>query len=316
MRDNLSTVRRARFHGRTAAILLYFCARALALNPSLDISQYAHHAWKNSEGFAKGAIECIAQTPDGYLWLGTQSGILRFDGVRFTPLENFYPNAPANMWVREIVEDRDHTLWIATNDAGLYKLSNGTVTQFSQKNGFPSDQVSCLVYSPKGEMWACTTDGMVRFTATASGLRLARDETGIFARAPIRFAGDVDLSTPARPFRFTFSHALLTAQGNGRAGAPLSTHLTLNAPNLKALGAAGGADIAGRAALDLDIATTDASYRIVAGGTIEAAGQSLFSRIAGPRARLLTSTGEIPNAGDEALESWDAALDSLIRACL
>jgi autotransporter translocation and assembly factor TamB len=58
--------------------------------------------------------------------------------------------------------------------------------------------------------------GMVHFTAMASGLRLARDETGLFARAPIRVAGDVDLSTPARPFRFNFSHALLTAQGNGR----------------------------------------------------------------------------------------------------
>jgi translocation and assembly module TamB len=132
--------------------------------------------------------------------------------------------------------------------------------------------------------------GMVRFDATASGLILASDGTGLFARAPIRIAGDVDLSMPARPFRFTFSHPLLTAQGNGRASEPLSGHLTLNAPNLQSLGAAGGVDIGGRAALDLDIAETAASYRIVAAGSIEAKGQSLFSRIVGPRARFNANT--------------------------
>jgi ligand-binding sensor domain-containing protein len=53
-----------------------------ALNPTLDISQYAHTAWRIRKGFTKGYIDSIAQTPDGYLWLGTELGLLRFDGVR------------------------------------------------------------------------------------------------------------------------------------------------------------------------------------------------------------------------------------------
>ena len=77
--------------GRTQAkacatlILLTCCPCAFALNPSLDISQYAHTAWTIRDGFFKGSITSIAQTPDGYLWLGTQLGLLRFDGVRAVP---------------------------------------------------------------------------------------------------------------------------------------------------------------------------------------------------------------------------------------
>ena len=63
-------------------LLLACASRALALNPSLDVIQYAHTAWKVSEGFAKDVTFAIAQTPDGYLWVGTESGLLRFDGVR------------------------------------------------------------------------------------------------------------------------------------------------------------------------------------------------------------------------------------------
>jgi ligand-binding sensor domain-containing protein len=59
---------------------------AFALDPSLDVSQYAHTSWKTREGFPKAAIYSIAQTPDGYLWLGTEVGVFRFDGVRSIPL--------------------------------------------------------------------------------------------------------------------------------------------------------------------------------------------------------------------------------------
>src|SRR5271166_2208722 len=57
-----------------------------ALDPSLDISQYGHTAWTSRNGFLSGAVYTIAQTPDGYLWLGTQTGLYRFDGVRAVPL--------------------------------------------------------------------------------------------------------------------------------------------------------------------------------------------------------------------------------------
>jgi ligand-binding sensor domain-containing protein len=69
-----------------ALMLLAWGQQAFALNPSLDVSQYAHSAWKIRDGFFKGTIVAIAQTSDGYLWLGSEFGLLRFDGVRFVTL--------------------------------------------------------------------------------------------------------------------------------------------------------------------------------------------------------------------------------------
>jgi ligand-binding sensor domain-containing protein len=55
-----------------AILILLACWRcAYALNPSLDISHYAHTAWRVRDGFFKSSIRFIAQTPDGYLWLAT-----------------------------------------------------------------------------------------------------------------------------------------------------------------------------------------------------------------------------------------------------
>src|SRR6202008_354559 len=85
-----NTHRRGRFgftSGIAFACLLTWGPSASALDPALDVSQYAHTAWKIREGFSKGIINSITQTPDGYLWLGTEFGLLRFHGVKVTPWE-------------------------------------------------------------------------------------------------------------------------------------------------------------------------------------------------------------------------------------
>src|SRR5580658_2637388 len=69
------------------AMLLAWGRGAYALDPALDVSQYAHTSWKIRDGFFKGIIFSIAQTPDGYLWLGTEFGIVRFDGVHAVPFQ-------------------------------------------------------------------------------------------------------------------------------------------------------------------------------------------------------------------------------------
>src|ERR1700758_813335 len=85
----------------------------LALNPSLDVSQYAHTAWTVRDGFSLGTIFAMAQTPDGYLWLGGEFGLFRFDGIHFEawqpPAGQQLPAAPYSLLVT-----RDGTLWIGT----------------------------------------------------------------------------------------------------------------------------------------------------------------------------------------------------------
>ena len=87
---------------------------AFALNPTLDVSQYAHTAWKIRDGFAKGSILSIAQTPDGYLWLGTAFGLSRFDGVRNVPWEPPPNQQLPSTVITRLVAARDGTLWIGT----------------------------------------------------------------------------------------------------------------------------------------------------------------------------------------------------------
>src|SRR5271157_3090157 len=105
-------------------ILLVCCACALALDPSLDVNQYAHTAWKIREGFFKSEINAIAQTSDGYLWLGTDFGLLRFDGARNLPWQ-----PPANQHlppgsIYSLLATRDGTLWIGAK--GLASWKSGT----------------------------------------------------------------------------------------------------------------------------------------------------------------------------------------------
>ena len=113
---------------------LTWCAPAFALNPALDISQYAHTSWKIRDGFTKGTINAIAQTPDGYLWLGTEFGLLRFDGVRSVP---WRPPAGAPLPSEQIfnlLAARDGTLWIGTAK-GLASWKDGVLTRYPELDG-------------------------------------------------------------------------------------------------------------------------------------------------------------------------------------
>src|ERR1700684_67055 len=105
-----------------ALVASLFAPWAAALNPALDISQYAHTSWKLDEGFFKGAIHSIAQTPDGFLWLGTEFGLVRFDGLRTVP-GPIAESLPATQ-IRSLLAGRDGTLWIGTA-RGLVSMKVG-----------------------------------------------------------------------------------------------------------------------------------------------------------------------------------------------
>jgi signal transduction histidine kinase/ligand-binding sensor domain-containing protein len=111
---------------RLATLTLLLSSGALALDPSLDTSQYAHTAWRIRDGFTRGRILAIAQTPDGYLWLGTEFGLFRFDGVRAVPFQPAGEQLPAS-YITTLSVARDGTLWIGTAK-GLASLRDGKLT--------------------------------------------------------------------------------------------------------------------------------------------------------------------------------------------
>jgi signal transduction histidine kinase/ligand-binding sensor domain-containing protein len=123
--------------------------RAFALDPSLDISQYAHTSWKIRDGFVRGAIFAIAQTPDGYLWLGTESGLVRFDGVRAVPWQPPGGERLPGNFVNVLLVARDGTLWIGTHK-GLASWKDGRLRKYPEIAG---PTVNALLEDHEGSVW-------------------------------------------------------------------------------------------------------------------------------------------------------------------
>jgi len=132
------------------ACLLTWCPGASALNPALDVSQYAHTAWKIREGFSKGIINSITQTPDGYLWLGTEFGLLRFDGNKAVSWQPPQGQSLPSTDIRALLTARDGTLWIGTAK-GLASWKDGKLTYYPKLAKFIVER---LLEDRQGTVWA------------------------------------------------------------------------------------------------------------------------------------------------------------------
>jgi signal transduction histidine kinase/ligand-binding sensor domain-containing protein len=132
-----------------AFMLLAWRPYAFALDPALDVSQYAHTSWKIRDGFTKGQIKSIAQTSDGYLWLGTEFGLLRFDGVHNIPWQPPPNQHLPSSDIRSLLASRDGTLWIGTLK-GLASWKDGKLTQFPELAG---RLILKLLEDHEGTLW-------------------------------------------------------------------------------------------------------------------------------------------------------------------
>ena len=114
-----------------AAVTVLAASTAAALDPSLDVSQYAHTSWTVRGGFSLGAVSTMAQTPDGYLWLGSEFGLFHFDGVSFVQWEPPDGEQLPARNISSLLTARDGTLWIGTL-AGLASWHDGRLTRFPE----------------------------------------------------------------------------------------------------------------------------------------------------------------------------------------
>ena len=133
-----------------AAVLVVWSRCALALNPALEVNQYAHTAWLIRDGFVKGVIRAISQAPDGYLWLATEFGVVRFDGITAVswqpPGDQRLPSS--DIW--SVVAARDGSLWIGTSK-GLVRWKAQTLTHYPELAG---KFVPKLFEDRGGTVWA------------------------------------------------------------------------------------------------------------------------------------------------------------------
>lgn len=132
-----------------AGVLLVLRPSAFALDPSLDVNQYAHTAWKVRDGFTKGSVYSIAQTPDGYLWLGTQFGLFRFDGVQKVPWQPIGDQHLPSSRVFSLLATHDGTLWIGTAN-GLASWKDGKLIHYPELTG---QAIARLLEDREGTVW-------------------------------------------------------------------------------------------------------------------------------------------------------------------
>lgn len=144
-------------------------ADAQFLAPEVSLKNYTHKIWKTEQGLPQNSAWAICQTNDGYLWIGTEEGLARYDGARFTVFNKLNTPALQNNWVLEFLEvprlgGTGSTLWFGTN-GGLHRMENGVITSFTTKDGLPSDLIVSLLHDKRdGAIWIGTRGfGLSRF---------------------------------------------------------------------------------------------------------------------------------------------------------
>lgn len=138
------------------------------LDPSLSVTQYQHRAWSTTDGLPQVTVKAITQDADGYLWIGTQEGVARFDGTRFhVHNRRETPELDLTFYARTLHADAD-TLWIGTQEHGLFAQTPSGFERFGPDAGLAGEEVSDVVRDADGRLWVGTFDAGL-FTGSGKG---------------------------------------------------------------------------------------------------------------------------------------------------
>jgi ligand-binding sensor domain-containing protein len=171
---------------------------ARALDPATAVEDYVLDQWDVSHGLPFTTVRAIRQTSDRYLWLGTQSGLVRFDGAHFSLFDvQSTPEIGHNhlwslavkdgsLWIgsngslsrrtdgrfteeradglrtRALLVRRDGSLWVGTANGGLDRWESGSVETYSLSSGLAGDSVHALTEDASGTLWIGTNRGVDR----------------------------------------------------------------------------------------------------------------------------------------------------------
>lgn len=149
---------------------------ALGLDPHVPVTQYGFQSWQTDTGLPQNTVHAIVQGADGFLWIATEGGLVRFDGEQFSVLARTNtPQLPSDL-IDDLMLDDAGSMWISTS-GGLARLHDGLVDRFGPKQGIPSTQV-WRTFEGAGSVWVLTAAGLFRVEgAHAERVRLDADLT-------------------------------------------------------------------------------------------------------------------------------------------
>jgi signal transduction histidine kinase/ligand-binding sensor domain-containing protein/DNA-binding response OmpR family regulator len=186
-----------------AMLLIMVSLSAHALDPTLKLSQYVLDNWQIPQGLPQSSAQAVARAPDGYLWVGTQEGLARFDGVRFVVFDHANEPAIPDKHISVLYVDAAGRLWIGTRagialyehghfaalkvmsalahayvraiaqgrqgriwvgtESGLFGIGDGMAVSFDSTNGLPDSRIRALLEDREGVLWVGTARGSQRF---------------------------------------------------------------------------------------------------------------------------------------------------------
>ncbi|HEY0990258.1 MAG TPA: two-component regulator propeller domain-containing protein [Kofleriaceae bacterium] len=151
-----------------AALPLAASQRAHALDSHRGITQYPQTRYEAHDGLAHNLVNCLAQTPDGYLWAGSEEGLTRYDGATFTTYDHRKTEGiPANTF-SALAVDPAGVLWAGTRDHGIVRLVDGEFHAVLWEPGAQSAQIRALAFDRDGDLWVGLRDrGLVRLRGGA-----------------------------------------------------------------------------------------------------------------------------------------------------
>lgn len=145
--------------------VLAFAALTVAPSQALDrprvLADYEITTWDERNGLFASRIFAMAQDSLGYLWLGTERGLIRFDGLRFLDFDADGPQLPGRA-VAALYAARNGSLWVGFTAGGVSRIRHGRVRNYGERDGFTDGRVNAIVEGPDGIVWAGTRHGIYR----------------------------------------------------------------------------------------------------------------------------------------------------------
>lgn len=143
------------------ALLILSCFSSLDASSITKLDDFAHTSWSSNDGIPP--VRAIAQTPDGYLWLGTEVGLYRFDGVRFSLWQPEGDQQLPGSAIWSLYVSKNGSLWIGFGSAGIGTLHNNSFTNYPPGGNVPTGGILTITEDHEGAIWAGGQYGFSKF---------------------------------------------------------------------------------------------------------------------------------------------------------
>jgi len=163
---------------RIYLLLIFLVWPGVSVLAETPDSSWSLRSWQVDNGLPDNTVTGVAQTAEGYLWVATHGGLVRFDGVRFTPWPLPIASDPFNPLIRTLMLGRENRLWLTLETEGglVISLSDHATNVFNTASGVHNSRPVVMVETPEGTKWVSYSDGFV----------------GSFGRGKIKLLGPPD----------------------------------------------------------------------------------------------------------------------------